>query len=517
MSFFRRKTASDKPKSNLPSNISDDPGAPDPGEEVAVASTQPATSSNATPKSKKLLTMAGAGPSKLKLSSAENAATKSLKSVAPTSSKSYVVQKKPKEDKVEVVIKVEEVAEEDEKEENFQDEEVAVLKTRVPPTSQKKKKKRGLFDILQSKLTHVIIQIDASRKVYPTDGVGAVADTSVVVVDNITDEVSSSGPKTISHSSVLILALFCGIFSGIICGYVGAKMLFPKQLQVAGSKSGALVANNTDSSASVSANTTATATTKTAAISSSTISATSAASSLSIYPSLNSVISYGKGGTDGGYLDGPVSQARFDSPQSVAVLPNGDIVIADTGNGAIRYISSTGQVSSLTSPANPSKRSLASSHILLDPKYVSLSFDSSLLYVSDHGDNTIKKVDLLNGKVQLLAGSGHPGYSDNGFSISSFYHPSKVFVYSNTFLLLADSGNDVIRGLNLTSSATATVSGNGNTSFTSVDGPSLLATYKSPHSIAYRMVRPPQKTYYLLIIRSLSNIGILLYIRYQFT
>ena len=336
----------------------------------------------------------------------------------------------------------------------------------------------------------MIIRIDASRKVYPTDEDGAVADTPVVVVDNINDEISSSGPKTISHSSVLVLALCCGIFSGIICGYVGAKMLFPKQLAVAGSKSGALVANNTDSSAFVTAAATATTT-----ISSSTISATSASSSLPIYPSLNSVISYGKGGTNGGYLDGPVSQALFNSPQSVTVLPNGDIVIADTGNGAIRYISSTGQVSTLTSPANPSKRSLVSSNILVDPKYVSLSFDSSLLYVSDHGDNTIKKVDLLNGKVQLLAGSGYPGYSDNGFSISSFYHPSKVFVYSKTFLLLADSGNDVIRGLNLTSSDTATLSGNGNTSFTSVDGPSLLATYKNPHSIAYRMVRSPQTTH----------------------
>jgi hypothetical protein len=44
MSLFRRKTASDKPKANLPSNISDDPGAPEPGEEVTASTTAPINS-----------------------------------------------------------------------------------------------------------------------------------------------------------------------------------------------------------------------------------------------------------------------------------------------------------------------------------------------------------------------------------------------------------------------------------------------------------------------------------------
>lgn len=41
---------------------------------------------------------------------------------------------------------------------------------------------------------------------------------------------------------------------------------------------------------------------------------------------------------EGGYLDGVAAEAQFASPQGLAVLENGSVYIADTGNGAVRLL-----------------------------------------------------------------------------------------------------------------------------------------------------------------------------------
>jgi sugar lactone lactonase YvrE len=64
----------------------------------------------------------------------------------------------------------------------------------------------------------------------------------------------------------------------------------------------------------------------------------------------------GEGGP--GYRDGATATARFDTPCSVLVDAKGDLIVADTGNDALRVIDHTGQVTTLvrTKPDDEDQR-----------------------------------------------------------------------------------------------------------------------------------------------------------------
>jgi sugar lactone lactonase YvrE len=57
-------------------------------------------------------------------------------------------------------------------------------------------------------------------------------------------------------------------------------------------------------------------------------------------------------GRERGFADGTAAAARFDTPSAVVVDRDGTVFVADTGNNAIRRLTSDGQVSTLTTALN---------------------------------------------------------------------------------------------------------------------------------------------------------------------
>ncbi len=55
-----------------------------------------------------------------------------------------------------------------------------------------------------------------------------------------------------------------------------------------------------------------------------------------------STVAGGGGSTLTGYVDGVGSAARFNGPNDISSLFNGDLIVADTGNNLIRKMVSTG-------------------------------------------------------------------------------------------------------------------------------------------------------------------------------
>jgi len=66
------------------------------------------------------------------------------------------------------------------------------------------------------------------------------------------------------------------------------------------------------------------------------------------------------------------------------------------------------------------------------------------VYVTDAGNNQIKKVTPA-GAVSVVAGNGTQGAA-NGISVNaSFNHPSGIALYTNGVIIIADSGNNLLR------------------------------------------------------------------------
>lgn len=106
-----------------------------------------------------------------------------------------------------------------------------------------------------------------------------------------------------------------------------------------------------------------------------------------------------------GFRDGPAAEARFNGPIGVAADAKGNVYIADTYNDRIRLLTPDGNVRTLAGTGAPGFADGRSAAAAFDtPTGVALDRDGALL-VADTGNAAIRKV-TLDGQVSTLARSG---------------------------------------------------------------------------------------------------------------
>jgi sugar lactone lactonase YvrE len=112
-------------------------------------------------------------------------------------------------------------------------------------------------------------------------------------------------------------------------------------------------------------------------------------------------------GSTAGYTDGAPNVARFGNPRGVAVATNGDVFVTDQANQRIRRIVRSGAnaASVETLAGNGSASYLdgtGTAAAIASPWRIALA--GSILYVSD-GDGRVRRIDTATGVVTTLAGS----------------------------------------------------------------------------------------------------------------
>jgi sugar lactone lactonase YvrE len=149
-----------------------------------------------------------------------------------------------------------------------------------------------------------------------------------------------------------------------------------------------------------------------------------------------------------GYVDGPGGQARFNAPYSVAVDNAGNIYVSDSANDAIRKITSGGVVSTLAGLPGYAGHTDGSGDNarFWNPQGLAVDEDGNIL-VADTGNNAIRKI-TPGGVVTTVAGSADSG-SDPGSPAAKIHlnSPGGVTVDRSGNIYVADTGNQVIRKL----------------------------------------------------------------------
>ena len=80
------------------------------------------------------------------------------------------------------------------------------------------------------------------------------------------------------------------------------------------------------------------------------------------------------------------------------------------------------------------------------------------MYISDTGNILIRKLDLSNHRVTILAGSGGIPEMIDGFgTYSKFYYPSHILVDRNHNIFVVDDSNKAIRRISSTGVVTTVV------------------------------------------------------------
>ncbi len=129
-----------------------------------------------------------------------------------------------------------------------------------------------------------------------------------------------------------------------------------------------------------------------------------------------------------GYNDGIGIRASFHYPTGLATDKDGNLYIADTGNGCIRKVTVKGRVSTWLSG-------------LQDP--TGLCYQDGALYIAETGKNRIVKVK--DGQITASYGSGAAGQADGTVEQAQFYLPQGVEVDGDGCIFIADSGNNAVR------------------------------------------------------------------------
>lgn len=159
-------------------------------------------------------------------------------------------------------------------------------------------------------------------------------------------------------------------------------------------------------------------------------------------------------GTPGGAgnADGVDSVARFDQPGDVAVDSAGNIYVADTGyimgtsNHTIRKITPSGVVTTFAGATGLSGSADGTGAAARFNFPQGIAVDSSgNVYVSDTGNNTIRKITPA-GVVTTLAGAAGLSGSTNGTGATArFNGPRGITVDSSGNIFVADTFNHSIR------------------------------------------------------------------------
>ncbi|MDA2935191.1 IPT/TIG domain-containing protein, partial [Acidobacteria bacterium AH-259-D05] len=119
-----------------------------------------------------------------------------------------------------------------------------------------------------------------------------------------------------------------------------------------------------------------------------------------------------------------------------------------------------------------------------NPGYLAFNQAQGTLYVSDGANHVIRLVEPgPGGQVETLAGTGQSGSADGSLSQASFNNPQGIALDNRGNLWVTDSGNHTIRRINLITGVVETIAGKAG-SPDLLDGTGEEARFNSPSGIA---------------------------------
>lgn len=176
---------------------------------------------------------------------------------------------------------------------------------------------------------------------------------------------------------------------------------------------------------------------------------------------------------------GPATDAQLDGPSDASQDAAGNVYIADSRNHRIRKIdAATGKISTIAGTGTPGyagNGGLATQAQLNTPVCV-LPGPNGTLYICDYGNHAIRRIDP-DGMIRGAAGKGRPGFLGDGKKAKKalLNHPTDVAFEANGNIVIADSGNQRVRRINVNvpRPRMATLAGNGDEGYAGNNAPAL--------------------------------------------
>ena len=190
--------------------------------------------------------------------------------------------------------------------------------------------------------------------------------------------------------------------------------------------------------------------------------------------------------------NGPAIVAQLDTPDGVAIAPDGDLIIADSHNDRIRRVDRpTGIIMTIAGSGEngyDGDEKSASEAALNTPSAVAAAANGDI-YVADTLNYRIRMIEAKTGLIYTIAGDGTPGegqdVGDGGPATSAHLNmPSDVAIAANGDLYIADMHHNRVRKVDARTHIITTVAGTGAWGYSGDDGPATRARLSGPAGVA---------------------------------
>ena len=187
----------------------------------------------------------------------------------------------------------------------------------------------------------------------------------------------------------------------------------------------------------------------------------------------------------------PATYATFGATGGAVKDANGNTYVSDTNFHRIRRIATDGKIYHFAGATNGTSGSGGDNGTVTSARFnrpTALSVDptGAKLYVADSGNNRIRIIDLTTNIITSYAGTGGAGFNADGViaTDASLNNPMGLAVDATGNLFIADRSNNRIRRVDASSKLISTVAGDGNAGFGGDGGAATSAQLNTPMDVA---------------------------------
>jgi len=187
---------------------------------------------------------------------------------------------------------------------------------------------------------------------------------------------------------------------------------------------------------------------------------------------------------------GGATEAALNMPHELRFDRQGNIYIAERDNHVIRKIDLRSSVISTVAGTGTAGFSgdggPATSAMLRQPHSIVFDRDGSLL-ICDIGNQRIRRLDVVTGKLETYAGTGEAKPTPEGAPVAGtpLNGPRTLALASNGDLFVALREGNAVYRIDASSKTLHRVAGTGQEGYSGDGGPALRATVRGPKGLAY--------------------------------
>ncbi len=186
----------------------------------------------------------------------------------------------------------------------------------------------------------------------------------------------------------------------------------------------------------------------------------------------------------------PNINADLAGPFNVVFDKSGNLYVSVNGDSSVRKVDfATGEISDIAGTGEAGfsgDGKLAKNAQLSNPTGLALDTKGNL-YISDTGNERIRKVDLNSGIISTIAGNGDNGFLGDGklAKDARLSNPLGLVTDRNNDLYIVDRGNNRIRKIEFTTGIISTIAGTGKAGFSGDGGLATEAELQNPTGLAF--------------------------------